>query len=119
MRIATPVFFLYFTALQMSCCLQLGVLPHNPTRKPSITMVADDERLMRITKLEEMVNNFDAATDDHKAFSAFVEDLARLKMDGLEPGSSAWAAVVVVYNRNSKATSLPALAEGPQPSRLA
>ena len=65
------------------------------TARMAVPPDADAERSARIDKLEECLADFDAVRDDPKMFNELLQQLTDLKKEGLSPGSSKWAAVVV------------------------
>jgi hypothetical protein len=57
----------------------------------------------RLEALEECIAELDAATDDATTFSKYMDQLAELKKEGLQVGSSEWAAAVAEAEQRTEA----------------
>ena len=75
--------------------------------RPSLLRMAvievDDARMARVSKLEEIIEEFDAVTDDPKVFSELMDEWSGLKKAELKTGSSEWTKVVVEAEQRSEA----------------
>lgn len=63
----------------------------------------DEARASRINKLEEYLAELEAARDDPDMYGELMDELTRVKREGMTAGSSEWVAVVVEAEQRSEA----------------
>jgi len=84
-----------------------SALQRTPVRQGMCSMrmaeTPDELKTARLSTLEECILDLDPETDDPGAFSELMDQYVRLKREGLDPGSSAWARVVAEAEQRSEA----------------